>query len=794
MGVSANAEGNYELNVTAGSYQVLCQYIGFGQEVYTLDINSTETIMHDFKLREQNTQMKEVVVKANSEDPAYTIIRNTIARRSYHLDEVHTFQTSIYLKGVGRTREAPSKVFGQKIDKGELGLDTAGKGILFLCEENADYYAAMPHKSRTVIHSVVQSGDPKGLGFAQLPSVISFYENNVPIFSPRGFVSPIAENALYYYRYKYLGEYRENGYTINKIQVIPRRKYEATFSGTIYITDGDWAIHSLDMLVTDKASLSLLDTARIRQLYLPLDNNQWVIKNQVVYATFKIFGFDVTANLVTVYNNQKVNAAIPDTMFNDKVMSEYDKKANQKDSAFWNNARPIPLEGDEKKDYILKDSIRKKEEDPRYIDSLRRVGNKVTARQILVFGLDKHTKKNKDNIRTNALLTMVNYNTVEGLNVSPRAVWTHTIDTSRKLETRMAVRYGFSNTHFNAIARTGYTYSSPTWIGRRWTIGAEAGKYVFQYNPTNPVPELYNTISTLFYNQNYLKIYERWNAKLYMDKQYANGWEWHVKTGYEHRLPLRNTTDYSWAGHSNKLTDNLPDISGGYNTLEEHSAVLVEASISYRPGYKYVLYPDYKMPGVNNRMPLFTLSYEKGVPGILNSKVDFDKWRFSIVQQLRMKLLGVFSYNIAAGGFLNKNYVALPDMMHLNGNQFIALPTGFYLSGFELAPYYLYSNTAPLYGEAHVEYNLEGLITNKIPLLRRARWYAVIGNNTFYTATGSYYTEAFIGIDNIGVSKLRGFRVDLVQGWDSDGRMRNGIRVGLKPSLLIHMNTRKEEW
>src|SRR5690606_5803291 len=107
------------------------------------------------------------------------------------------------------------------------------------------------------------------------------------------------------------------------------------------------------------------------------------------------------------------------------------------------------------------------------------------------------------------------------------------------------------------------------------------------------------------------------------------------------------------------------------------------------------------------------ISYEKGIPGILNSKTNFDKWQVGIEDNIRLRLLGNLSYNIAAGGFLNTNYVSIPDLKHLAGNQVtLAAP---YLHSFQLAPYYQYSNKENLYGELHLEYNMRGLLTNKLP-------------------------------------------------------------------------------
>ena len=160
-----------------------------------------------------------------------------------------------------------------------------------------------------------------------------------------------------------------------------------------------------------------------------------------------------------------------------------------------------------------------------------------------------------------------------------------------------------------------------------------------------------------------------------------------------------------------------------------------------------------------------------------------------------MKLFGELKYNIGIGGFLNSNYVAVPDLMHLYGDRGIGYAAP-YLQSFQFAQYYDFSNKEPIYGEAHLEYHLNGLLSNKIPLLRQARYYLVMGGNAFYARQSDYYTEAFIGIDNIGWKLVRVLRVDFVQSWDSYMGHNSGIRFGLSiPAVTTaRNNATHSEW
>ncbi|HTN16383.1 MAG TPA: DUF5686 and carboxypeptidase regulatory-like domain-containing protein [Chitinophagaceae bacterium] len=786
MGTSANAEGYYTLNIPAGSYTLQGQYIGYKQTLFELTLTASQNVQHDFVLKAQGYELKDVVIRSGGEDPAYRIIRNAIKKRSFHNTQMQSFQTSIYLKGVFRNRSnLPNRIMGMKLkeeDKKEMssgmGLDS-GKGVLYLCEQVADYYTS-GKKERLIIRSVKESGDPNGVGMGSVPPVINFYENNVNILAGADatYVSPISNSALSSYTFKLIGEFEENGQKIYKIKVTPKRNFERCLLGDIYIADEDWSIHSVRVLASKKQGLDILDTVKIEQQYVPVSKDLWVIKSQVFYPTIKLLGFDFSGNYVTVYDNQKVNQPIADSIFNRKVTVSYQREATKRDSAYWQTLRPMSLESDELRNYDYRDSVYTINNDPVRRDSLRRRANRVSVGDVLWGGISFNGKDYRNSLKISSVLFDVNFNTVEGLNYAPELSFSRKMDTGKVLDIDAGLRYGFSNTHFNGKALVRYTQFDPRLEARRWSIAATGGRYISQFNNAQPVPELLNTYSSLVQQRNYFKIYERWIAGLQFKKAHGNGLSWNVALHYEQRLPLSNTTDFSFVQQQDiqAYTANLPDAFSGM-PMTTHSAVIARASVTFQPGVHYTEYPDKKVMR-SSKLPVFSLRYQKGIPNLLNSITDYDKWEFQVGDHVSLRRMGSFEFSALVGGFLNAKNVQIPDRKHLLGNQYTL--AGPYLQSFQLAPYYLYSNTEKLYGELHLEYYLKGLLTNKLPLFRQAHWYFVLGTNTFYTANKDYYTEAFIGLDNFGFSIFRVLRFDYIRGWDNLKQNYSGFRLGVK--------------
>ena len=495
-GTTANNEGTYFLPVEPGKYTIICQYVGYNRQEKTVEVAADDARV-DFQLSLQELSMAAVVVTPGAEDPAYDIIRNAIRKRPYYLSQLDKFQCEVYIKGQLRLRDYPKKFFGQTVDF-EDG-DTSKKKILFLSETVARYSVDKPNKAKVEVLSTKVSGQSDGYGFSA-PQIVTFYENNIQVglnLNARGFISPIATNALNFYKYKLEGVFIEDGKEINKIRVIPKRKYEPVFSGYINITENDWRIHSVQLQLTKESQMELVDTLRIDQMYVPYENDVWVIKSQVIYPSIKLFGFDAYGSFVNVYSKFEVNPEFAKKYFNNTLLKFYEG-SNKKPSDYWDSIRPVPLQLDEMVDYRKKDSLEQARKDPRYLDSLDRRRNRVTVMNILMRGQTFSVEKKRASYTINPILRTISYNTVEGAVVNFRGTYVKRLDSTANSRKSMSVspviRYGFSNGHLNAYSNFSYNY------GKKYfsSFQLSGGKRVFQFNNTNPILAFDNSIATLF--------------------------------------------------------------------------------------------------------------------------------------------------------------------------------------------------------------------------------------------------------------------------------------------------------
>lgn len=455
VGVSANAQGKFSLQLEPGEYTLVCQNVGYASQEKKIWVTKNNSIIN-FALESRQYDLKDVVVKSGAEDPAYAIIRKAIEKRNEHLKENQKFTCEVYIKGQLQLRDYPKKFLGQKVDF-EDG-DSSKRKMIFLSETVARYSRESVDKQKIEVLSTKVSGSSDGFGFSS-PQIISFYQNTLNFprsLNPRGFISPLSDNALAYYKYKFEGTFYEYGKEISRIKVIPKRKFEPLFSGYIHIVENEWRLESVDLKIFKEQQMQLLDTLSIRQQYVPAGEG-WVIKNQVIYPAGKFFSFDFFGSFVQVYDKFNLTPAFAKKEFNNTILKYYDS-SNKKPLAYWDSIRPLPLSPEEIKDYKKKDSLEQARKDPRYLDSLDKKRNKLTIGGLLLTGQSISNQKKKTYTSFDPLLQTLNYNTVEGAVVQFSPTIRKELEGRKNWSITPRIRWGITNQHVNPSLDLGYTF------------------------------------------------------------------------------------------------------------------------------------------------------------------------------------------------------------------------------------------------------------------------------------------------------------------------------------------------
>jgi hypothetical protein len=587
----------------------------------------------------------------------------------------------------------------------------------------------------------------------------------------RGFISPLADKAISYYRFRYRGSFVEDEVLINKIEVMPRRTYEPLFTGFINIVENDWRIHSLELTLTKESQMDFIDTLKIQQLYVPVDKNIWTIKSQAIYPNVKIFGFDAYGGFLNVYSKFDFEPLFDKKYFTSTLL-KYTDSARKKTNTYWETARPIPLMQDEIHDYKRKDSLDLASKDKEYLDSVDRETNKVTVLNALLFGQTFVATKRRTELEVQPLPEILSFNIVEGIVLNTGFEWSKRLEENQYSQKRITlapnIRYGFLNKHFNAHLTARYSF------GTKYQSSAmlSGGKRVFQFNNQVNIGPRRNTISTLLSQRNLMLIYEAWYLRGSYTRGVGYGLSWTAAFQFQDRMPLENNSDYTWRKKSDRqFTPNYP-VELMNENIKRHQILTGLFRITYQPKSKYIELPEGKI-NLGSKYPVFSLEYIQAVKNVLGSDEDFSKWKLSIKDDFNFRLRGKFNYKIGAGGFITEKNVQVPDYNHFVGN--ISHFSSEYQNSFQLLPLYQFSNTEKFYAFGHIEHHFNGFITNKIPLIRKLNWHLVLAGNGFYHKNANYY-ELSAGFENI----FRQFRIDVVQSFLNGKPWELNFRIGIR--------------
>jgi len=766
-GTSANSEGEYILQLKPGSYEVQYKSVGYKRESRKLDLTTSQVL--NITLKIETYQLNDVIVKSG-EDPAYAIIRKAIKKRKAHMNEVSAYTCEVYIKGLQKLLAAPKKFMGIDVQKAarENGLDSNRRGIVYLSESESKYSFQKPNNVHEELISSKVSGSNRAFSYNRASDLkVNFYENiqDWEGLSNRPLISPIADNALFYYNYKYIGFSVENGETINKIKVIPKRSYDACFQGYIYILEDSWRIYGLDLYITKKQNLNFVDTLRLNEQFFPVSQKAWMPSSVKFEFTGGLFGFKIGGYFISIYKDYDL-----DPTFTKKEFAEVlriNKGVNKKDSAFWENERPIPLTEEEKTDYKNKAVLAKKRESKVYLDSLDEVNNKFNLNKFLLNGYHHTNRYKHEYFNLESLLGIGGFNTVEGFTLTYGATFSKQIDSinNRYLVLGANAGYGFSDHKFKGS----FNGSIPI---RSFTIGFNAGSDVVDLNNTVPISPFINSLYSLFEKQNYEKLYQKQFLSLFLHKRLAGGWLANAGAEWADRKWLPNATSYSFYNPGNRVyTSNNPFTPNQDVPLfPESQSFKITFRTTYDFSDKYETFPNGRRY-LPSPYPTIGLTYIKGIKDVFGSDVDYDLVSADISKSdIRAGVLGSTSFYIGAGKFLNNNSLFYPDYKQFAGNEVL-----FYKSGtdsFLLLNYYNFS-TYTEYIEGHLEQNFSGFFLNKIPLIRKLKLQEIVDINYLSTPTIKNYTELGVGIQYLN------FRLMYGRSYNSGSNTNSAIRLGV---------------
>lgn len=707
-GIVTDEQGTFLSHLKKGNYTGEFAALGYEKKVLPFTITDKETTLH-VTLEEKAYSLREVIVNADDEDPAYAIMRKAIAHAPFYRYQVKTYLADIYIKGTLKTGKLPS--FGSVIIGDKESKVKAFSNKLFLVESQNEVKFTAPntYDQKVVALSTTIPGELNG------DEAINVITNNV--YDPElfGIVSPLSSGAFSYYKFVLEGISTEGHHVINKIKVIPKKKNMQLMSGWLYILDRTWNIQHLD-ITFNQMGLIFHNNVSFHEV----KPDVWLPTGYDLNVKFNMLGIKFTGRYYSSvkYKEIEVNEmqvsstpSLAEPVIKEKLLSKKEQKALKqleelaakdklttrdaykmaqlmeeknetpeikeekksleirssdstvhitrdslallRDSTYWNKIRTQPLRVDEILSYKQKDSLKdiwgsKK-------DTLNRRTSKKWIASLL---LGKKIKPNKQATFTygGLLKAFPEYNFTDGLWLGQQ--FSADIDFPQKKSLTFKPAVYYTTARKEIIWQTDAIFRYDPF--RHGELVLSAGDISEDYAGKEGTNRLVNAFASLLFAENTAKFYRKKYAGISHRIDIANGLRLTASLEYEKRYALRDNTSYSVFGRSPH--SNLPH---GYTSapMPDHTAYITDLKIEYTPRYHYRIRKGEKFYE-HSRYPTFTLRYRQGLPLGKAPNTSFKMISAGLKQTVRLNLFNDLSYGIDAGFFPERKRLYLPDFKH----------------------------------------------------------------------------------------------------------------------------------
>ncbi|MFP4025672.1 MAG: DUF5686 and carboxypeptidase regulatory-like domain-containing protein [Thiohalospira sp.] len=812
-GTTSNIEGIYKLDLPEGEHQIVVRYLGY--KTREIKVNcSGDTQELNIVLQEQAYKIPEVRILASGEDPAYSIMRKAIAMSYYYLNQVEEYRCRIYLKGSGKAIEIP------RLLKKTLKKEGIEEGKPIVIENITDLHFKLPdivEENTISMRSTMESSDVSPMNYVTL----SLY-NDID-----GVKSPLSRDAFAYYKFQLDASFYDQDYLVHKIKVIPRREGFDLYSGHIYIVEGFWHLHSVELQLEQK-----MFTIQINQVYTPVEDDVWMPVSHDFDIDVKMMGIEFTFKYVASVSDYKVelnskldhsayrsmvndskeyaneineviaeqkneiaelvakedltkkesrklkklvkedvSKTIPEKDLEIKDRTHVEDSANLRSVEYWDSIRPVSLTIEEMESYKVKDSIQlRMEKDSTFKDSIEKKDSRFSWSKVLTGGTFSYNSGHSFRYGGLADFSHIDYNTVDGLKYGMYFSYQHRSDDGKYFRISHNVDYAFARERMTSDISALYRYNGI----KRGYLFLSGGRTTSDFHSNSGISKNLNLVTTLFLKENYLKIYQKDYVRVGHQTDIINGLEFYAGFEYAHRHELINHTDFYLTNpFNNEFTSNIPPVDNfNADWIISHSASLLNLRVKYTPRYFYRIDDGVKWY-VRSKYPTFTLQYNKGIKNLLESDVDFDRLEFSVNQGLSVRRIGGLRYKATAGTFLNNDKVYFADYKHFATNTpfLIGASEG---SMFRLPDYYDYS-TNKSYFEGLVRLESDRILLKRLPVLNKTLMRESLYFNYLASTGNKPYYEVGYGLNQIFLM----FSVEVFAGFKGNSHEYTGIKLGI---------------
>jgi hypothetical protein len=752
-GTSADAKGRYSLKFNdPGVYEIVFSAVGYVKQEIKVIINDRENVTKNIWMETDEGVLNEIIVNSKKRDPAYEIIQEAIEKKQHWSEQFQSSSCDVYIKAKevisekerkrresaedNPTKKEEEDVFEEEKKNKESEINKIA-GSMNMVEIKMKRHFQLPNNIKEVREGYKKYGSSYGLFYLNTTEAdFNFYDNLMSLdkLNEIPVVSPLHVTSVLTYKFRLEETTVLGDHLLYKINVTPRKKGNGSWTGNIWILDEYFSLIKVD-LTLDNEGLLIFNSFAIKQTYEQQGDSLFLLTQQEFDYTSKGGKNLFTGNTQVTYENYVINPAFEKRYFNNEVAITT-QEAYDRDSSYWDKIRPLPLSTEEQRYQRIKDSITAYQNSDHYLDSIDSVFNKITLMDALWDGFAFTNRKVKKSIYFSSLAGLFDPFEIGGMRMGPSVYYFKKWKNEKYININGKIHMGLRNEDIKGNISIRYRYD-PMHSG---IIGIWAGK-LFNTITTN------DALSNLFLRSNWI---EEDRINLFTSREIFNGFFVSTSLKFINRYPIGGyqfgeITEDWFEG------ENIPLEFTAYKTS------IVNIGVNYTPFQKYMTEPRRKVI-LGSKWPTFYLFYEKGVPQLMGSEVDFDLITASVEHSFKVFTLGTSSYVIRGGQFINTTDLRYVDnIIFPRGDRyfFASLMESMQIQDTTLA-------VSDRYLRINYIHHFNGALTNLIPLFNKTGLHAVLGASYLLIPQYNYqYAEVFVGLERSFKAQRARYRIGL---------------------------------
>lgn len=531
-------------------------------------------------------------------------------------------------------------------------------------------------------------------------------------------LSPLASNAKKYYTYyidSIMGPEFNRQY---KIRFIPKSKSFQLVGGYMVVSDNVWSVREIRF--AGRSEMFRFDNLlQLGEVGAP---DEFLPVRYMVEGSFRFLGNVIDGSYTASLKYSEISQKDAGREVQEQKKEKYDltesytlsndTNAYQRDTAYFNSLRPIPLTQHEQslyQDYFLRrDTVGvTKKKLNKNLEFWGQIGDALISRYTV--NLDK-----LGSVRCSPLINpfLLSYSGSNGISYRQEFKYNRLFPGDRLLRIVPRIGYNFKQKEFYWRVRSDFDY----WPRKRAALHIEVGNGNRIYS-SDVLDDLKAIPDSLFdFNQIHLDYFK----DLYLNVEHS----WEIVNGLtlDVGLSIHRRTEVERSNFDIVFPDTPPTrlVSDGQSYLpgfdpeilnkfrHTYNSFAPRVRLTWKPGQYYYMNGDRKV-NLHSKYPTVSVDWERGIKGVLQSSGSYERVEVDFQHNVSLGLMRDLYFRLGWGAFTRQEELYFVDFANLRRSN---LPTGWNddIGGvFQLLDGRWY-NSSRKYARAHAVYEAPFLL------------------------------------------------------------------------------------